>query len=110
VKRPLTPGAVLLFLLLCAASVQGQNDLVSWVNGTRDSAGVSVLVPDALLSRAAEAWAERLARAGVLSHRGVDGSVAVDRYRALGGTDARVGEILGAGPDLPGVEHAWLKS
>jgi len=65
---------------------------------------------DALLSRTAGLWAERLARAGVLSHRGVDGSSVLDRYRAVGGSDVRVGEILGAGPDLAAIETGWMKS
>ncbi|MFI5368125.1 MAG: CAP domain-containing protein, partial [Spirochaetia bacterium] len=109
-KRPLALRPLPLLFLLCAASVQGQNDPLSWINGIRHAAGVSGLAPDGLLSRTAESWAERLARTGVLSHRGADGSSALDRYRALGGTEVRVGEILGAGPDLPGVERAWLRS
>ena len=43
-------------------------------------------------------------------HRGDDGSTGLDRYRAQGGTEARVGEILGAGPDLAQVEKGWLAS
>ena len=45
-----------------------------------------------------------------MSHRGADGSSALDRYRALGGTEVRVGEILGAGPGLLEIEKAWRKS
>jgi hypothetical protein len=108
-KRPRLFRLVLLFML-CAASAPAQNDPLSWINGTRHAAGLAVLVPDALLSRTAEAWAARLARTGVLSHRGADGGSALDRYRALGGTEVRVGEILGAGPNLLDVERAWLKS
>ena len=65
---------------------------------------------DALLSRAASAWAAQLAASGVLGHRGNDGMSALDRYRALGGTEVRVGEILGAGPTLGDIEKAWMKS
>jgi len=97
-----------LFLFVAAAHTQG--DLPSWVNGMRRAAGLADLVPDKLLSRTAEKWAMRLAQTGVLSHRGADGSSALDRYRALGGTEVRVGEILGAGPSLPEVEKAWGKS
>ena len=97
-------------LFLTAAAAYSQPDLLSWINGTRHAAGLSGLVLDALLSKTAEWWAVRLARTGVLSHRGADGSSALDRYRALGGTEVRVGEILGAGPDLVDVEQAWRKS
>ena len=65
---------------------------------------------DALLSRTASLWAARLAEAGLLSHRGDDGSTGLDRYRAQGGTEVRVGEILGAGPDLVHVEKGWMAS
>ncbi|HYW82217.1 MAG TPA: hypothetical protein VFB30_03115, partial [Spirochaetia bacterium] len=109
-KRPLALRPLPLLFLLCAASVQGQNDPLVWIDGTRHKAGLTDLAPDALLSRTAEGWAVRLARTGVLSHRGADGSSALDRYRALGGTEVRLGEILGAGPNLADVEHAWRKS
>ena len=109
-KRPLLLCSLPLLFLLCAAAAHAQPDVLSWINGTRHAAGVSGLLPDALLSRTAEAWAERLARTGVLSHRGADGSSALDRYRVLGGTEVRVGEILGAGPGLVDVQNAWLKS
>ncbi len=114
-KRPLPARYsahlfLLLFLLLAGAAAHAQTDPLSWVNGIRRAAGSPDLVPDALLSRTAERWAMRLARTGVLSHRGADGSSALDRYRALGGTEIRVGEILGAGPSLREVENAWRKS
>jgi hypothetical protein len=110
VKRPLFFRFLQFLFLLCAASAQAQNDPLSWINGTRHAAGLAVLAADPLLSTTAEVWAARLARTGVLSHRGADGSSALDRYRALGGTEVRVGEILGAGPRLVDVERAWLKS
>jgi hypothetical protein len=99
-----------LFLLLPVAAADPQADILSWVNKIRGAAGVPGLAPDGLLSQTAERWAARLARTGVLSHRGIDGSSALDRYRALGGTEVRVGEILGAGPSLAAVEDAWKRS
>jgi hypothetical protein len=110
VKRPPLLRCLPVLFLFCAVAAGAQNDPLSWVNGSRGAAGLAVLAPDGLLSRTAEGWAARLARTGVLSHRGADGSSALDRYRALGGTEARVGEILGAGPNLVEVENAWRKS
>lgn len=102
----------LLFLvfLLSAFTAGAQDSPFDWLNGVRRVAGVPSVSSDELLGRAASAWAARLAASGVLSHRGDDGKSALDRYRALGGTEVRVGEILGAGPTLGDVEKAWMKS
>jgi hypothetical protein len=110
VKRPRGLRLLPLLFLLCAAPLHTQNDPLSWVNETRHAAGLASLAPDALLSRAAERWAVRLARSGILAHQGADGSSALDRYRDVGGTETRVGEILGAGPSFVEVEKAWGRS
>ncbi len=104
--------AVLLFLLiaLAPAALHAQGDPLAWLNGVRHAAGAPVVAPDELLCRAASLWAARLAAAGILSHRGDDGSTGLDRYRAVGGTEVRVGEILGAGPGLIDVEKGWMAS
>ena len=83
---------------------------LAWLNGARASAGVDSVKPDALLCATASLWAATLAESGVLSHHGADGSTVLDRYRAMGGTEAHVGEILGAGPTLAEVEMGWMKS
>jgi hypothetical protein len=101
---------LLLALLLPGTAAPAPADPLSWVNGLRRTAGVRELAPDPVLSLAAARWAAVLAGAGVLSHRGADGSSALDRYRAAGGTDVHVGEILGAGPSLAAVEAGWLES
>jgi len=106
VKRP----QVLLLLLLVPAALPAQSDPLTWLNSVRQRAGAPSVSPDPLLSRTASLWAARLAAAGLLSHRGDDGSTGLDRYRAQGGTEARVGEILGAGPDLVHVEKGWMAS
>ena len=100
---------LLLFLLLVGAPC-APADPLSWVNGLRRGAGIGPLAEDPLLTQAATLWAERCAAAGIISHRGGDGSTALDRYRALGGTEARVGEIIGAGPDVSRVEKGWSAS
>jgi hypothetical protein len=97
-------------MLFSSLPAGGQTAPLAWMNAVRSAVGAPALRPDALLSRTADLWAARLAQAGVLSHRGTDGSSVLDRYRALGGTEVRVGEILGAGPDLIEIEKGWMKS
>ena len=106
-KRPLL--ASLLLALLCFAAAAEDNPL-AWANALRSRAGSVSVEADPLLSKTAASWAGALAAAGALSHKGTDGSSALDRYQRLGGTEVRVGEILGAGPDLAAVEAAWEKS
>ncbi len=60
--------------------------------------------------QAAQAYAGLLAGLGRISHTGPDGSDALTRYLRAGGTSARVGEIIGAGPDLEAVQKAWMSS
>ena len=60
--------------------------------------------------RTAEAYAVVLAESGRISHTGPDGSDALTRYFRAGGTSARLGEIIGAGPGLSDVQSAWLSS
>jgi hypothetical protein len=101
---------VLLLAFIVPPLVWSQADPLSWLNGVRRGAGAASLSADDLLCRTARQWATLLARAGVLSHHGSDGSTALDRYRSLGGTEVRVGEILGAGPRLSDVENGWIRS
>ena len=101
---------VLCLVLFVPVPARAQENPLGWVNGLRQGAGAHAVAEDALLSETARRWAETLAAAGALSHRGADGSSALDRYRALGGTEARVGEIIGAGAGLKDVEKAWERS
>ena len=102
------PIAAALVLIACG-TLFGENPL-DWLNRVRRAAGVPGVQADALLSLTAEDYARRLASRGMLSHKGDDGSSALDRYRALGGTEVRVGEILGAGPAAGLVQEAWMAS
>jgi hypothetical protein len=101
---------VLLLAFLLPTLAGSEAGPLSWLNRLRSDAGAPPLGSDDALSRTAREWAGVLARAGVLGHRGSDGSTALDRYRALGGTEVRVGEILGAGPRLRDVEEGWMRS
>lgn len=101
--------ASLLLSLLCMTA-PAEDGPLTWANGLRSRAGSPSVAADALLSKTAASWAAALAEAGVLSHRGADGSSALARYQRLGGTEVRVGEILGAGPDLAAVQGAWERS
>ncbi len=90
--------------------VYAQGDPLAWLNSVRRAARVPEVSADARLSETALGWAERLAASGILTHRGDDGSTGLDRYRAQGGTEVQVGEILGAGPGAPPIEKGWMES
>jgi hypothetical protein len=100
----------LLALFCLPVLLHAQADPLDWVNGARRNVGAPAVAADALLSRTAQLWAERLAAAGVLTHHGDDGSTGLDRYRAQGGTEVRVGEIIGAGPGMREIEKGWMAS
>jgi hypothetical protein len=107
------PPVFLAFLLLAATPLFAADTPLDWLNAMRAAASpvsAAPVVEDGQLAAVAGRWAAVLAKAGVLTHRGADGSGVLDRYRAMGGTDARVGEIIGAGPGLDAVEKAWARS
>ncbi len=97
-------------LALIASGTLFCEDPLGWLNAARRTAHVPEVQADALLSLTAERYAGQLASRGILSHRGDDGSTGLDRYRAEGGTEIRVGEILGAGPADGLIERAWMAS
>ncbi len=113
-RARLRPAHLLGILSILLAAAAGRADAetgpLGWVNAVRRAAGAPSVSADAVLSGTARKWALVLAASGMLSHRGVDGSSVLDRYRAQGGTEARVGEILGAGPGLAAVEKGWMAS
>ena len=97
-------------LALIASGMVFCEDALAWLNAARKTAGVRPVAGDSLLSQTASGYAALLAARGIITHRGDDGSTGLDRYRAMGGTEVRVGEILGAGPAAELVEKAWLAS
>jgi hypothetical protein len=103
------PALIVLFVIASAGAF-GAEDPRAWVAEVRLAAHAPSVEIDVLLSETAAAWARTQAETGTLSHHGADGSTALDRYRGRGGTDIRVGEIIGAGPSLAEVERAWMRS
>jgi hypothetical protein len=99
-----------LLFFVFATRAFAQESVLSWLNGLRAAVRAPAVQEDELLSLTALDWARTLAHAGIVSHRSADGSDALDRYRANGGSDARVGEIIGAGPTLSVIERAWGES
>jgi len=109
-KRPRVTLLLALPCFLLGLPALAQESPRAWLDGLRRAAGAPAVHCDDLLSRTAGDWAAVLAAAGILSHHGADGTNALDRYRAHGGTEVRVGEIIGAGPDLAAVEMGWEAS
>ena len=94
------------------AGIEGPNPnyIVQEINAIRAGYGIPALRPDAISGKAAEIYARELADRQVLSHRGLDGSRVVERYRNAGGTGLSAGEILGAGDSLDSILTAWMDS
>ena len=101
--------AILLSVALLSALPAAAGTL-DWVSRFRAAHGLAPLAPEPALERAAAAYAAVLAASGRLAHRDGEGHGPLVRYRAAGGSAARVGEILGAGPDLAAVTAAWEAS
>jgi hypothetical protein len=101
--------AILLSVALLSALPAAAGTL-DWVSRFRAAHGLAPLAPEPALERAAAAYAAVLAASGRLAHRDGEGQGPLARYRAAGGSAARVGEILGAGPDLASVTAAWEAS
>jgi hypothetical protein len=90
---------------------------LGWVSRFRAAHGLAALAEpageragDLALQKAAAAYAAVLAASGRIAHRDGEGRSALARYRAAGGSAARVGEILGTGPSLSAVTAAWEAS
>jgi hypothetical protein len=108
-KRAPLPVILLALMAAAAAGAAPSEDPLSWLNRIRGGA-VQTLGMDTILMETAQAYAGQLAALGRISHIGPDGSDALTRCLRMGGTSARVGEIIGAGASLSGIEAAWLQS
>ncbi|MFF0023068.1 CAP domain-containing protein [Streptomyces sp. NPDC005496] len=88
-----------------------QKQVLKLVNQERRAAGCRPLVPNRSLSRAAQAYTSVMARAGVLSHTGPDGSTISTRAKKVGYEFSSLGENIARGQRSPQqVMSAWMNS
>jgi uncharacterized protein YkwD len=79
-----------------ATLAQARSDVVALINGQRIAGGLRALPADPTLMAIAQARAEVMASADILSHTEPDGTKAADRIAAAGLTWSAVGEIIGS--------------
>jgi uncharacterized protein YkwD len=117
------PAAVLIGLACAGLSAKGRaasgggcpatpgQRTLDLVNAEREANGLRPLEPDTLLVRAARVHADDMARRGVVSHDGGDGSDPSQRVSATGYQWIWVGENLAAGQSRPeDVVGGWMCS
>ncbi|WP_432092693.1 CAP domain-containing protein [Streptomyces sp. bgisy100] len=81
------------------------------VNQERASAGCSPLTSNPKLTDAADKYSDVMARSGVMSHTGPDGSSMTDRVEAEGYAWSAIGENIAQGQqDADAVMDAWMNS
>lgn len=85
-------------------------DLIDQINAQRLSEGLNVLIEEEYLHITAESYVSTLERTGLLSHEDAMGQRVLDRYRQIGGTAGRAGEILGTSISLSEIYSAWFNS
>ncbi|MFI2345797.1 CAP domain-containing protein [Streptomyces sp. NPDC019443] len=85
--------------------------VLSLVNKERASAGCSPLTSNAKLTEAADDYSDVMARSGVMSHTGPDGSTMSSRVDAAGYLWSTLGENIARGQsDAAAVMDAWMNS
>lgn len=88
-----------------------ESAVLSLVNKERATAGCGPLATNAKLSAAARAYSDTMARSGVMSHTGPDGSTMTSRVEAAGYQWSRLGENIARGQsDAAAVMKAWMNS
>ncbi|GGO85171.1 hypothetical protein GCM10012280_18340 [Wenjunlia tyrosinilytica] len=89
--------------------VAGQ--IVQLVNKERATAGCRPVTLNSKLARAAQDYTDVMARSGVLSHTGPDGSTMTSRVEAAGYSWSALGENIAQGQkDAAAVMDAWMHS
>ncbi|MCY0943746.1 CAP domain-containing protein [Streptomyces antarcticus] len=88
-----------------------ESAVLSLVNKERATAGCGPLAANAKLSAAARAYSDTMARSGVMSHTGPDGSTMTSRVEAAGYKWSRLGENIARGQaDAASVMNSWMNS
>ncbi|ATW51428.1 CAP domain-containing protein [Streptomyces peucetius] len=85
--------------------------VLTLVNKERASAGCSPVTANAELTRAADDYSDVMARSGVMSHTGPDGSTMTTRVEAAGYEWSTLGENIARGQaDAASVMQSWMNS
>lgn len=94
-----------------SASGDSESAVLALVNKERAAAGCGPLTANARLGAAARAYSDTMARSGVMSHTGPDGSTMTTRVEAAGYAWSRLGENIARGQaDADAVMSAWMNS
>ncbi|MFE9634072.1 CAP domain-containing protein [Streptomyces sp. NPDC006463] len=92
-------------------SSDSESAVLALVNKERAAAGCGPLTTNAKLSAAARSYSDTMARSGVMSHTGPDGSTMTSRVEAAGYGWSRLGENIARGQsDADAVMNAWMNS
>lgn len=92
-------------------NADAESAVLSLVNKERAAAGCGALTANAKLSAAARAYSDTMARSGVMSHTGPDGSTMTSRVEAAGYKWSRLGENIARGQaDAASVMNSWMNS
>ncbi|MCX4960572.1 CAP domain-containing protein [Streptomyces virginiae] len=88
-----------------------ESAVLALVNKERSAAGCGPLTVNGKLAAAARAYSDTMARSGVMSHTGPDGSTMTSRVEAAGYGWSRLGENIARGQsDADSVMKAWMNS
>ncbi|MFD3700460.1 CAP domain-containing protein [Streptomyces sp. NPDC058646] len=92
-------------------NTDAESAVLALVNKERAAAGCDPLTANAKLNAAARAYSDTMARSGVMSHTGPDGSTMTSRVEAAGYQWSRLGENIARGQaDADAVMKAWMNS
>ncbi|MFD8410572.1 CAP domain-containing protein [Streptomyces sp. NPDC059650] len=92
-------------------NADAESAVLALVNKERSAAGCGPLSTNSKLSAAARAYSDTMARAGVMSHTGPDGSTMTSRVEAAGYKWSNLGENIARGQaDADAVMKAWMNS
>ncbi|GGZ08182.1 hypothetical protein GCM10010343_37970 [Streptomyces avidinii] len=94
-----------------SSSGDSESAVLALVNKERSAAGCGPVTMNAKLNAAARGYSDTMARSGVMSHTGPDGSTMTTRVEAAGYAWSRLGENIARGQsDADAVMKAWMNS